>query len=267
MDAQVGLTKVSSFPGAALLRLRIPIASKLLEFRRQRWVGYFSRMPRLLGTVLALLLTTISFCQLKGKVICLDPGHPSEVGRGTRGKKLTEIQVAWKMSLLVKSKLESMGAKVVLTKTSEEQLVRNQARAETANRAHADFMLRLHCDAASGSGFTSYYPTQQGTVSGTTGPDPELLDRIKPIAERFHRAFVAAMKGKLPDLGLKSDLKTAVGGKQGALTGSIFSKVPVVLVEMVVLTNPKDEAFIANKANQDLFARALCAGVIAAVKG
>jgi N-acetylmuramoyl-L-alanine amidase len=223
-------------------------------------------MPRLLGTLFVLLLTSIAFCQLRGKVICLDPGHPSEVGRGTQGKKLTEIQVAWRMALLVKSKLQAMGAKVVLTKTSEGQFVRNRARAEAANQAHADFMLRLHCDAAAGSGFTTYYPTQQGTAGGKTGPDPDLLTRTKPIAERFHVAFAKAMKGKLPDLGLKSDLKTAVGARQGALTGSIFSIVPVVLVEMVVLTNPKDEAFIANKANQNSYAKALCAGVIAAVR-
>jgi len=213
-----------------------------------------------------LALAALSSAQLAGKVICIDPGHPSEVGRGTQGKKLTELHVAWIQAQLVKERLEKMGAKVVLTKSSENELVRNKRRAEIANEAKADFMLRLHCDAANNRGFASYYPTQQGTVLGTKGPSKELIAQIKPMAERFHMEFAAKLKGKLSDNGLKSDLKTAIGGKQGALSGSIFSKVPVVLVEMVVLTNPKDEAFIASSKGRSAMADALTAGVVAALK-
>lgn len=223
-------------------------------------------MIRWLTFLLLTCSSVLSLAQLEGKVICIDPGHPSEVGRGTRGKKLTELEVAWKMALLVKERLQRMGAKVVLTKDSLEQFVRNRDRAGAANDANADFMLRLHCDAADGSGFASFYPTQQGVAEKVKGPSLQLLKRIEPMAKRFHAAFAREMKGKLPDLGLKSDLKTAVGGKQGALTGSVFSKVPVVLVELVVLTNPKDEAFVASEAGQTSLADALAAGVVAAVK-
>lgn len=212
------------------------------------------------------LLSALAAAQLEGKVIiCIDPGHPSEVGMGTRGKKLTELEVAWNMAQLVKVRLEKMGAKVVLTKSSKNQFVRNRERASIANRAKADFMLRLHCDAAAGSGFASYYPTQQGKSEGVTGPSAALLKRVKPVAIRFHSALAEEMKGHLSDDGLKSDLKTAVGGKQGALTGSVFSQVPVVLVELIVLTNPKDEAFIASKQGQEVFADALAKAVVAAV--
>lgn len=223
-------------------------------------------MTRGLFLALLVLLSGVCSAQLNGKVICIDPGHPSEVGRGTRGKKLTEIGVAWRQALLVKARLEKLGAKVVLTKASEQKMVRNRARAEVANNAHADFMLRLHCDAAAGSGFASYYPTQQGTSERVTGPSPALIARIAPIARRFHAALSASLKGKLNDHGLKSDLATAVGHKQGALTGSVFSKVPVVLVEMVVLTNPKDEAFIGSAKGEAAMADALTAGVVAALK-
>jgi len=223
-------------------------------------------MSRGFTVVFLTLLACLGSAQLKGKVICIDPGHPSEVGRGTQGRKLTEIGVAWRQAQLVKARLEKMGAKVVLTKHAEQKLVRNRARAEVANNAHADLMLRLHCDAASGSGFTSYYPTQQGKSEGVTGPSKDLIARIAPIAKRFHAALSASLRGKLNDLGLKSDMATAVGHKQGALTGSVFSKVPVVLVEMVVLTNPKDEAFIGSAAGEAAMADALAAGVVAALK-
>jgi N-acetylmuramoyl-L-alanine amidase len=167
------------------------------------------------------------------------------------------------MALLLKPRLEKMGAKVVMTKPALNKLVKNKDRAAVANGAKADLMLRLHCDAAAGSGFASYYPTQQGKSQGVTGPSPEMLAKVEPMAMRFHAALAKGLKGRLADLGLKSDLNTAVGSKQGALTGSIFSKVPSILVELVVLTNPKDEAFIASPKGKRLYADALAKAVAA----
>ena len=198
-------------------------------------------------------------------VICIDPGHPSEVGRGTHGKKYTEIHVVWQVALLLKKRLEAAGYKVVMTKKSENQFVRNKARAEAANNSHASLLVRLHCDAAPERGIATYYPSQQGTSEGVKGPSLEVLTASKAAAQKFHDGLVSDLNGSLPDRGLMTDLQTAVGHKQGALTGSIFSKVPVLLVEMVVLTNPKDEAFLSNEDGFNRLARALEAGVKAAV--
>src|SRR4051794_26983269 len=93
-----------------------------------------------------LLLPVIGFAQ----TVCIDPGHPSEVGDGTRGKKLTEMHANWVDAVLLKRGLETKGIKVVMTKPSEKQFARNRARAETANAARADLMVRLHCDSAAG---------------------------------------------------------------------------------------------------------------------
>src|SRR5579862_4872193 len=95
-------------------------------------------------------------CFSPAQIICIDPGHPSEVGQGTTGKKLSEIHAAWVEAQLLKQLLEKQGFTVKLTKASEKEYVRNRARAEVANQAHADLMVRLHCDASSGSGFASY---------------------------------------------------------------------------------------------------------------
>lgn len=204
------------------------------------------------------------------QTVVIDPGHPSEVGRGTRGKKVTELEVAWRVAKDLEAELKQRGYRVVLTKTREEQFVRNRERAETANRAKAALMVRLHCDAASGRGFAVYYPTQAGrtVVAGKTfrGPSRTMLEATAPIAKRFHVAMSRSLRGKLKDNGLRTDLQTAVGRRQGALTGSIFSKVPTVLVEMVVLTNPKDEAFIASERGRRAMVRALADGVDAALR-
>lgn len=201
----------------------------------------------------------------EGPTICIDPGHPSEVGRGTHGKKYTEIEVAWKVALVLKKRLEEDGYRVVLTKSSENELVRNKRRAEIANDAHSALMVRLHCDAEGGRGIGTYYPSQQGVSEGVRGPSKHVLTESRESAEKFHRALVASLADLIPDRGLMTDLQTAIGHKQGALTGSVFSKVPVLLVEMLVLTNPKDEAILSEQDGFNRLAEALEAGVKAAV--
>ena len=45
------------------------------------------------------------------KVVCIDPGHPSEIGSGTKGKVLTELEAAWKRPLDLDQTLVAGGAK------------------------------------------------------------------------------------------------------------------------------------------------------------
>ncbi len=213
----------------------------------------------------ALFATLAVVFQAPSVNICIDPGHPSEISRGTRGRQVTEIQVAWRVAKALEAKLTARGFRVVLTKSKEQEFVTNRRRAEIANAAHAALMLRLHCDAGSGSGFAVYYPDRTGTSHGVTGPKPEILRSSALAGRRFHAAMAKSMGSSLKDDGLRTDRQTAVGSRLGALTGSIFSRVPVVLVEMAVLTNRRDEAFIVSRAGQAKIAQALCDGVSAAV--
>ncbi len=194
-------------------------------------------------------------------VICIDPGHPSESGRGTRGKQSTEIEVAWEIGRLLEKRLVREGFKVVLTKSSGNRYVTNKQRAEIANKHRTDLMLRLHCDASSRSGASVYYPGRQGRSGNFVGPPLEVLSRSKTVAEEFQAAFRTALKGKLDVAPLQTDQATRIGAKQGALTGSIFAKVPVILVELCVLTNRKDEQFILSKAGREAMVNALLSGV------
>ena len=198
--------------------------------------------------------------------VCIDPGHPSENGSGAKGKTLTEVSVAWDVATRVRDLLQAEGVRVVMTKGSRDEKVTNKRRAEIANEAKADLMLRLHCDAASSHGFSVYYPAQTGKVGGVTGPAKSVLASSERAAKTFHAVFAAALKGILSDRGLHTDAATSIGGKQGALSGSIHSKVPVLLVEMFVLTNAQDEAYAATKEGLDTMAAALVRATLAVVR-
>lgn len=200
---------------------------------------------------------------LRGFVVCLDPGHTSETSQGTasRDGRLTERHVNWVVGQRLQRLLEAAGAAVVLTKTSEGQVVANRRRAEIANAAHADLLLRLHCDSGEQSGLATYYPDRQGRRFGVTGPAPAVITASRRAARVFQPAVIAALGGSERDAGIKGDSQTAIGGKQGALTGSIFSHVPALTVEMCVLTNAHDYRFIRTSAGQEAMAEALLAGV------
>jgi N-acetylmuramoyl-L-alanine amidase len=63
---------------------------------------------------------------------------------------------------------------------------------------------------------------------------------------------------------VKGDIESNIGSKQGALTGSIFSNVPVLLVETCSLTNKHDADWIRQPKNQLKMALALAKGCAAA---
>jgi N-acetylmuramoyl-L-alanine amidase len=196
-------------------------------------------------------------------VVCVDPGHPSEVGPGTRGKRITEMEVAWQIAGRLKKRLTEAGIRVVLTKSALKQKVKNRDRAEAANRSGAALMVRLHCDATTKRGLSTYAPDRQGVSGGMRGPSAEVIRRSQEALKVFHPTLMKHLNGLLADRGMHPDTHTAIGGKQGALTGSIFSRVPVVLVELCNLTDPRDEAIVADPKKQDKIADALCAATLA----
>jgi N-acetylmuramoyl-L-alanine amidase len=196
------------------------------------------------------------------RVIAIDPGHPSEVSSGAELQNgTTEVHNDWEVGLLLQQLLRDRGYTVVLTKSSEMQMVRNVERAQVGNRAGAALMVRLHCDASSDSGYALYYPDRQGTAEGKTGPSADVMRRSAAAAESLHVGIARVLAGQLKDGGVRGDSKTLVGSRQGALTGSIFSEIPVVLIEMVTLSNAHDARFIKSAEGRSLMARAIADGI------
>ncbi|HEX8188667.1 MAG TPA: N-acetylmuramoyl-L-alanine amidase [Pyrinomonadaceae bacterium] len=197
-------------------------------------------------------------------VVCIDPGHPSEVASGRNVQNGTsEAHVDWVVATKLREALVARGYEVVLTKSSEEELVRNRDRALVANRAGAALMIRLHCDASAERGFAVYYPDRQGRAKdGTVGPGRDVIEGSRRAAEAVHAGLAEGLRGALDDNGVRTDYQTKVGRDQGgALTGSIFSEVPVVTIEMVVLSDAADAGFIKTEEGQRRMAEAIADGV------
>jgi N-acetylmuramoyl-L-alanine amidase len=195
------------------------------------------------------------------QTICIDPGHSKQTV-GTTGKKVAEYKICWTVGVQLKAALEKAGYTAILTKQNANQNVTNQKRAEIANDAKSALFIRLHCDADNDHGFATFYPAKQGKIRGKVGPSQVIIGQSRTAAEKFHKATIKALSGALKDRGVRTDMQTAVGRKLGgALEGSIYAEVPVILLEMCVLKNRKDEAFIASKAGQAKLVSAIVAGI------
>jgi N-acetylmuramoyl-L-alanine amidase len=196
-------------------------------------------------------------------VVCIDPGHPSENGFGARGHGIDELDLVWKVSQRTAEILREWkpGIKIVLTKGALREKVTNRRRAEIANESGADLCLRVHADSGGRSGFATYFPDKQAEVAGVFGPSLEVVESSRTLAQPFHAAVMDVLKGHLPDLGAMPEQKTMIGGKQGALTGTVFSKVPVLLVELCAVDNDHDAQLARSDEGAETFAKALSNGV------
>ncbi|GEM_PF-5314653 len=226
--------------------------------------------------IIAVIITSIFACSspkpnidphiLLNKRICLDPGHPSELSSGNAPYNgMTENELNWDISLLLRDALHARGATVFMTKSAVDELVSNSNRARCANTNHVDIMIRIHADAGKtkdDNGFTIYYPDQQGTRFRKTGPALDIIQKSKTMALRFHNGMYAVLKPYMTDCGVLGDSTTYYGKIYGALTGSIFSEVPVVLIEMGYLTNEYDLKLLQSHDGRQLMVAALTEGVI-----
>jgi len=201
-------------------------------------------------------------------LICVDPGHPNSFSAGTDMVNGTnEARINWQVSVRLERILKEKGFEVIMTRHSETQSVENKDRGLICNAAV--LAVHLHCESTPGSGFALYYPDREGTFeykddpdNGFKGPSSQVITDSLVFAQAMERSMKAGLAGSLADLGVKGDSRTLVGESQGALTFSIFSKIPTLTIEMAVLTNKRDAAFIRSEAGQEKMADAIASGIL-----
>jgi len=203
-------------------------------------------------------------CLNPEKCVVLDPGHPSEVNPGTHVQFGTsERDVNWRIAVKLRERLRTDGVEVLMTRTDSLRSMTNRARAEFANCASGVLFLRLHADAGPTRGFAVLHADRAGRAQGVEGPSPEIRAASRRWAETIEQQMRPILaKVGLPSRGLMGESRSAVGSKQGALTGSIFSQRPTVLIEMVVLSQRADAMFIKSEIGERSMVEAIARGVL-----
>lgn len=162
---------------------------------------------------------------LKGKVICIDPGHGgTDVGAigHIGGKEVYEKNITLSIALPLRDMLKSAGAKVVMTRETDKDVYgpwadadpELQARCDVANEAHADAFVSIHIDSFSNS-----------SVDGTTAYYNAKSSKDLLLAQMIHQATMNSLS--IPDRGVKSN----------DFYVNVHTAMPSVLMEMGFITN------------------------------
>lgn len=216
---------------------------------------------------------------LTGVVIVLDPGHqlgnrrhPREIARevdagafakacNTTGSSTDagypEATFNWEVSSLLRDQLTGLGARVVLTRTSDSDALWGpcvDARGRLGNDLPADLRLSIHGDGCigCGPGFHVIAPaSRDGWTDDIAAPS---LDLARALQESLRKSGLpaAGYVGDGDGLVVRSDL--------GTLN---WSDVPAAMVELGNLRDPADARRMTSQAGREAYADALLAAVLA----
>ena len=216
-----------------------------------------------------------------GKVVVLDAGHNGangqhiaeinrlvDIGNGRKACNTTgtasndgyaEAAFTWDVTSRVASLLSAAGAKVVLTRSSNDGWGPCiDQRAAVANQAHADATVSIHADGAGATsrGFHVIYPLAL----------PGINDRIVEPSTRLAQALRASFE---PISGLPVSNYVGRDGliARNDLGGLNLAKVPAVFIECGNMRNALDVAVMKSPGGRQRIAVGIAVGIAAYLGG
>lgn len=180
-------------------------------------------------------------------VVVIDPGHQirantaqEPVGPGAKETKIKvtggtsgvttgkpEYKLTLEASLVLGQLLESKGAKVIYTRTTNDVNLSNLERAEIANQNKADLFVRIHADGSA-----------DRNVHGLSVLTPANND---PYTKAIFEDSLKASQFIINETNKNTAVKVNGISYRSDMSGFNWSKVPCTLVEMGFMTNPTED--------------------------
>ncbi len=186
---------------------------------------------------------------IKGKVICLDPGHGGQDSGALGSADKNEEDITLNISLQLRTMLEAQGAKVLMTRTTDTEVSSKkalasdveelQARCDVANNNGADIFVSIHMDSfvnGSAGGTTGYYYTGGSAAS-------------KKLAKLVHEGVV-------------KELNTADRGtKECNFYVVRHTDMPATLVEVAFISNTEEHKLLTSSTGVQKAAKGILQGL------
>ncbi|MDY6985612.1 MAG: N-acetylmuramoyl-L-alanine amidase [Candidatus Thermoplasmatota archaeon] len=196
-----------------------------------------------ISAILALFIA-ISFlgnatAGISGMIVCIDAGHGGSDSGAVGACGLLEKDVNLDVAMRLKDKLESSGARVVMTRGGD-YYVSLEERCAIANNAGADIFISIHCNSYSSpdaNGIETYWYTYGSSNS-------------ERLAYEIQYSLVSA-------LGLRDR-----GVKQSGFYVIKNTAMPAALAELAFISNPDECDMLSNPGARDACAEAIFRAVL-----
>ncbi len=205
---------------------------------------------------------------LEGRYIGINPGHQkkgnydterespetgsalkAKVTSGTQGvsSRVPEYVVTLQVGLKLRDKLEAMGARVLMARTTHEVNISNGERARAMNTAGVHVYLSLHCDGNNNhsiAGIHTIMPAKRGYQAG------DVLTRSQKFAALIQAESLKGTGAIDKGYYARSDLSSLN-----------WAKMPTCLIEMGYMTNVAEDKKLVTSAYQDKLAQAMAKAI------
>ena len=201
------------------------------------------------------------------ETIVIDPGHQAHgdssqepIGPGATETKAkvttgatgvstgqTEEELNLKVSMYLKEELEKIGYLVIMTRETANVNLSNSERAEIANNNNADAFIRIHANSYDNefvNGVLTMCQTSENKYNG------ELYNESKLLSEMV-----------VNNISKQTGFKNKGVTETDNMSGINWSKVPVTIVEMGFLSNPKEDELMATEEYRKKIAKGIADGV------
>ncbi len=223
---------------------------------------------------------------LAGKVIVVDPGHngrykksfntrkvPAGSGKtkacnssGTAGKGLSEHAYTWAQAKLLKTDLERLGARVVLTRHDDSGLGPCvDKRARTANDARADLLISLHADGNLSRKARGFHVIVSTTMNGSAKSRQSALEK-KSLT--LAKNAIAALRAMTPmPKSTYIGKGTALSPRSDIATLNLLKATPGIMLEIGNMRQSKDLALLKSSSFRREVAKALTDAALRTLDG